>query len=386
MKGAVQVSVNPDVLKWARQTSGATYEDVAKRVRVPATAIAKWEMQVTPLSLTQLRELASYFKRPLAAFLLPEPPEEPPVPKDYRALPNGKGAFQRRTWFAIRKARRVQSAAKDLMHSLNRQAEPNISSARLSDNPQEVAHDERKRLGIGIDKQWNWKNQYEALSEWRSAIEQLNILVFQLRMPVEDVRGFSLGDEHPFVIAISSSDAARARIFTLFHEYAHLLLHNAGICAPGLDAQTEKKEARVEKWCNAFSGSFLIPADALPQVPGPSKLKGQVLSTLLQETAGKFKVSEQVVLRRLLDAELVSQTSFNSEMDSLAAKARRTKKGGGPVPPARRCLAENGASFSSLVLEARNRGLLTYADVSDFLDIRLKYLPEIESVLMARAA
>ena len=92
------------------------------------------------------------------------------------------------------------------------------------------------------------------------------------------------------------------------------------------------------------------------------------------------------MLRRLLDSELVSKASFNSSMVELAARTRKAKQKGGPVSPAKRCLAENGASFSSMVLEARNRGVITYADVSDFLDVRLKYLPEIESALMMRAA
>ena len=73
-------------------------------------------------------------------------------------------------------------------------------------------------------------------------------------------------------------------------------------------------------------------------------------------------------------------------MEVLLARGGKPKQKGGPVPPARRCLVENGASFSSMVLEARNKGLITYADVSDFLDVRLKYLPEIESALMARVA
>ncbi|MBI4442509.1 MAG: ImmA/IrrE family metallo-endopeptidase [Acidobacteria bacterium] len=358
---------------------------MAKRIKVPAATFAKWETQETPLALTHLRELAVYLKRPLAAFLLPKPPEELPLPEDYRTLPGGKGTFERKTWLAIRKARRLQSIASELMRSMERDTKPQFSGARLSDDPGAVAQREREHLGISLEKQQGWKEEREALREWRSAIEHLNILTFQLRIPVKDVRGFSLGDEKPYVVAVSSSDAVQARIFTLFHEYAHLLLNNAGICAPMLETRTQRKEADVEKWCNGFSGSFLVPPQALPQVSKTTKLKDQALFDVLAETASKFKVSEQVVLRRLLDVGLVSRPTFNSAMDELEARPRKAKQKGGP-PPARKCLAENGDSFSSLVLEARNRGLVTYADVSDFLDVRLKWLPEIESALMARAA
>jgi DNA-binding XRE family transcriptional regulator len=70
MSRSVQIRISPLVLKWARETSGATIEDAAKRAKVSALTFAKWEGQGTALSLTQARALAAYFKRPLAAFLL----------------------------------------------------------------------------------------------------------------------------------------------------------------------------------------------------------------------------------------------------------------------------------------------------------------------------
>ncbi|HEX2711707.1 MAG TPA: ImmA/IrrE family metallo-endopeptidase, partial [Candidatus Acidoferrales bacterium] len=198
---------------------------------------------------------------------------------------------------------------------------------------------------------------------------------------------FSIGDQEPYVIAVSSSDAVRARIFTLFHEYGHLLLHNAGICAPTFDRRNHKPEFEVEQWCNRFAGEFLVPKAALNFLPqSPGHLEGQVLAEALVEGARKFKVSESVMLFRLWHTGLVSKTTFVSTLEMIEAKARRGKARGGPVRPARKCLAENGVTFSSLVLEARNRGAITYADVSDFLGVQLKHLPEIESTLMARAA
>jgi transcriptional regulator with XRE-family HTH domain len=81
---AIRLAVNPAVLRWARETSGATIEDAAKRLRVPPSAFSRWEAEKASLTLTQARSLASYFKRPLAAFLLPEPPREPGLPHDFR--------------------------------------------------------------------------------------------------------------------------------------------------------------------------------------------------------------------------------------------------------------------------------------------------------------
>ncbi len=386
MSRAVEIAVSPQVLKWARETSGATVENAAKRLKVPPTTFAKWENQGTTLSLTQARALAAYFKRPLAAFLLPEPPPEPPLPRDFRTLPNREGHLERETRLALRKARRLQTVARELMQSLERDTSPPFEGVTLSDDPATVASRERGRLGINLDQQQDWQNEWEAFREWRAAIERQNILTLQFPISLEDVRGFSLGDQEPYVITVSSSDAVRARIFTLFHEYGHLLLHNAGICAPRFEANGRRQEFEVEQWCNRFAGEFLVPQDALNFLPANvAQLEGQTLTDALGEGTRKFKVSEAVMLFRLLHEGRVSNAAFRRTLAQLEAR-RRAKQKGGPVRPARKCLAENGVLFSSLVLEARNRGAITYADVSDFLSVRLKHLPEIESSLMARAA
>jgi Zn-dependent peptidase ImmA (M78 family) len=331
--------------------------------------------------------LATYFKRPLAAFLLREPPAEPALPRDFRTLPHAKDRFERGTRLAIRKARRLQSVARDLLQSLERNISPLFQGAALSDDPATVANRERDRLAVSIERQEEWQNEWEAFREWRSVIERQNVLTFQFSIAIDDVRGFSLGDQEPHVIAVSSSDAVRARIFTLFHEYGHLLLHSAGICAPTFEARNHRQEFEVEQWCNRFAGEFLVPKTALGFLPvRGGHLEGQALTNALAEGARKFKVSEAVMLFRLLHSGFVSKTAFRSTLEIIEARTRGAKSKGGPVRPARKCLAENGLTFSSLVLEARNSGAITYADVSDFLGVQLKHLPEIESTLMARAA
>lgn len=80
MPKAIESSVKPSVLRWARETSGTNIEEAAKRLRVPASKYAGWEAVESSLTLSQMRALAAYFKRPLAALLLPEPPPEPISP------------------------------------------------------------------------------------------------------------------------------------------------------------------------------------------------------------------------------------------------------------------------------------------------------------------
>ena len=388
MASAIQIPVNPEVLKWARESSGVPVEDAAERLKVSPAAFSRLEAEQGALTLTQARTLASYFKRPLAAFLLPSPPPEPALPSDFRTLPGNRGRLDRKTRLAIRKAQRLRSIAKELMQATGRGITPQLGKANIGEPVDGTPSRERERLGITVETQWQWRNEWEAFREWRAAIERNNILVFQFPMPVEDVRGFSLADEEPYAIVVNSSDAVRARIFTLFHEYGHLLLHTPGICLPQLDGRRQKHGVEVERWCNSFAGTFLVPDVGLTAAPqfAQGELKGQALSDALGRVAREFKVSEQVALWRLHELGMVPKQQFHAAMQRLAARGKPTKKRGGAVAPAKRSVAENGALFTSLVLEAQGKGLVTFSDVADYLGLRLNYLPEVESLLATAAA
>src|SRR5260370_1309405 len=85
-------------------------------------------------------------------------------------------------------------------------ADGRVGTARLSDDVREIAAGERRALGVDSGVQLKWRDEREAFRAWRAAVERRNVLVFQLHMPIEDARGFSLSDGGPFAIAVSSSD------------------------------------------------------------------------------------------------------------------------------------------------------------------------------------
>jgi Zn-dependent peptidase ImmA (M78 family)/transcriptional regulator with XRE-family HTH domain len=374
-------------LKWARESCGTSVEDAAEKIGLSPTAFAHFEKEESKVRLTDLRKLAHYFRRPLTAFLLSEPPSEPLPPPDFRMLPGRHHPFERQTHFAIRRASRLRSVARDMMESLGRETSPRLDRAKLSQNPIEVAQRERKSFGVSTSDQFEWKNEWQAYRVWRSVVEQRNVLVFQFPIPVEDARGFSLSDEEPFAIALSASDAPRGRIFTLLHEYAHLLLRTPGVCLPGREPHSKSSTASIERWCDKFAAEFLVPGLDLSSLV---KLHSLTLDSDLTEAlvtgSRAFKVSELVVLGKLLDERFISRRDFFSELRRLKNRPLRPKKGGGASSTPERVLRENGHLFTSIVLEARGRNFLSYADVADYLSMNLDYLAGVESSLSKAAA
>src|SRR6266550_3091565 len=80
------VPVKPKLLVWARESAGFTIDQAAKKVGVKPERLAAWEAGDLAPTAQQLRNAASVYKRPLGAFFMAAPPEEPVRPHDFRRL------------------------------------------------------------------------------------------------------------------------------------------------------------------------------------------------------------------------------------------------------------------------------------------------------------
>ncbi|PIP87777.1 zinc peptidase, partial [Candidatus Beckwithbacteria bacterium CG22_combo_CG10-13_8_21_14_all_01_47_9] len=49
--------------------------------------------------------------------------------------------------------------------------------------PENLANKLRQKLGISIQTQINWKNEYMAFYQWKEILEQTGIFIFQFSMP-----------------------------------------------------------------------------------------------------------------------------------------------------------------------------------------------------------
>jgi Zn-dependent peptidase ImmA (M78 family) len=346
--------------------------------------VLKWESGEKTPTLAQIRQLAKFYKRPLAAFFLPHPPSEPAPPADFRTLPRTlKKPFSEKMLLALRRTRRLQSLVAELATASDQRMEAGIGEASLSDDPEDLASRTRESIRVPIKEQLSWKKESDALAEWKKAVEALGILVSELSFPIEEGRAFSLADKASPVIVVNSNDAIHGRIFSLFHEYGHLLLGQSGIC----DLTEEGKS--VERFCNRFAGGFLVPKGALVENEvtknhtGGSRWSDEELLRLTQE----FKVSREVILRRFLILGLTDEAFYQRKRAEWEIQLKeQTKRRMGRRIPARQCLRQNGVPFVSLALEAAHQDKITYRDLSDYLSISLKHLPTVESLVREERA
>ena len=92
MARTLTVLVEPEVLRWARESIGLTPLAAARKIGLSdETLVDRWEAGAAAPSIPQLREAARVYKRPLAVFFLSRPPDGSfDVMHDFRRLPDAE--------------------------------------------------------------------------------------------------------------------------------------------------------------------------------------------------------------------------------------------------------------------------------------------------------
>lgn len=392
-KKAKEISVNPSILTWARESIGMDKETVGEKLDEDVGFIERLENGDEKPRLSQLKSLAKYYKRPLAVFFLPEPPKEPSYPADFRTLPEREELpLSKKTRLAIRKAWRIQNLTEELKGKFQEDITSYMGKVDVSSDPEEVSKKLRDWIGISIEEQMKWDDKREALEKWINALENIGVLVTQHSMPIDEARAFSVKNKKIPIITVNTKDTVKGRIFSLFHEMGHVLLDIEGLCMPFKSLQWGNNDNRrtqtedieeIEIFCNHLAGAFLAPKDSLLDLKTVKRNKSNEWSEQrLGIISNKFKVSKEVILRRLLIFNRTDKDFYQKKRREWKRKAkeRREKKGGFRRVP-RECVKENSKYFVSTVLDSYKNNEITYSDVSDYLDVKLKHIPKIEELV-----
>ena len=185
----------------------------------------------------------------------------------------------------------------------------------VADAPSALADRLRARVGVNLDTQFGWREQYTALRNWTDAVEACGVLVSQFSdVEVIEARGFSLIDHFFPLVALNGKDAPRAKVFTLFHELAHISLGAAGVC--DLHDSGDDGQSRVEIFCNQVAADFLVPSPALLNDLVVARHRGAEWGDdELLQLSTRFSVSQEVILRRLLTLGRTTLSFYRRKRD-----------------------------------------------------------------------
>jgi Zn-dependent peptidase ImmA (M78 family) len=379
-----QIQVNHEVLIWARESVAMTRSQASEKARISDHKLLQLERGERKPSIDELRDLSKIYKRSIATLLLSVPPAEKPLPKDRRTVDSKElGHFHFKTIMAIRKARALALSYIELKKEFGMQIPRIEFAASLNDNPRETAKTIRQRLNLAEVNEMVGENHNLALEEYCEKVESLGIAVFQLSLTEDNLRGFSITDEAIPIIGIKrGGESATAKNFTLFHELGHILLRDQGACDLSGSPNTD-----IEKWCNAFAAEVLIPAIELLQLPiviaQNQTQEKEWKQSDLAKIGEHFHVGPLAILRALLQNGLTTP-AFYSEKHLLwnrPAFGRSKHPEGRNIP--KETLKEKGRTYVSLAFSAFDQKRIDLKDLSDFLGIRLSYIPKTRQLLNA---
>jgi Zn-dependent peptidase ImmA (M78 family)/DNA-binding XRE family transcriptional regulator len=390
-----EVDITPKVAEWARTSAGLSQEEAAVRIGRPEEEIAGWESGKLKPSMAQIRKACEVYKRPLAAFFLPEPPQDFAMLRDFRRLPaDMPREYSPNLRFLVRQTRTRQEWLRGFLESENHPPLDFIGSARPSDDPLRLAARIRETIGVTPDEIRNCRTREDALDLWMSRSEASGIFVFRAgnlrweKIEVIEARGFALSDSHAPFIFLNAQDAKAAQVFTLAHELVHLWLNESGVSNLRTAARPTTEIDVIEVFCNRVAAEVLIPQNAF-QERWKRGDANTALEERIQSQSRYFKVSEGGIARRLLDWGQISKAKYDEltqdydkQWQEVKArdKERQVEAEGGPSFY-RLKLMNNGNAFSRAVLSAYESGGVSGRDASSLLGIKLDKIGNLAEML-----
>lgn len=301
---ATSVPITATVLRWAIDTSGLADSEVAKRAGVAPPRLADWLAGLEEPTLTQFRKLAAAVKRPTATLLLPAPPPDFTPGVEFRSAANGESRpLNRKEQLKLREIARVQRGLRWVARELN-DPPAQLPVFDPQTTPASAAQWFRGALRVTASQQIGWATDSEAFKGWRDALENLGVYSMAVPLGADSMKGFSLWDDWCPVVVANTHWNNTARIFTLFHEVAHLLTRTNSMCAA--DALTVQGGDGFERWCETFAAEFLLPwSDVLRLVPALAH--GHVVDlSIAKDVARTFKVSLRATVLKFIDEGIAS--------------------------------------------------------------------------------
>ncbi len=384
--------VKPDLLVWARETAGLDLETSAKRIGTSVERMTAWEDDATKdlPTVKQLRKMATVYKRPMGVFYLQDRPYTFQALRDYRRLPGtGMRSYSPELLLEQRLAYQRREQALELAAEIEIEPPAFCYQASLGEDPESIGVRIREVLEVSLDEQLGWPDDRVAFNSWRQKIENLGVMVFQMTQVASDeVSGFAICEESFPVVAINRKSTPHTRrSFSLFHEFAHLLLRESGISESDVDSSRPPEEQKVEIWCNAVAAATLMPRDAfLGNSIVQSKEDNTWSEDEIRAIARDFSVSRESTVRRLNNVGLATQSFYRVKRQKYAlewqshVETRRLKLKNSKFQknPAQEVLSDFGKPFVRLVLNSFYDGRITLSDVASYLNVRVRHIPTIE--------
>lgn len=388
MAASIPALVEPLVLRWARESVGLSQLAAARKLGVPDDRVDEWEGGQTQPTISQLRKAATVYKRPLGVFFLAQPPQDFDAMRDFRRHVHATGGqWSPELHGEYRRAQLQRENALELFELEDDHPPTTWRIDDLSDDPEAAGALARARLlaHAVIPLPSGGGTSYDHLNAWTAALEEVGVLVLATSrggVSPREMRAFSLYFDELPIIVVNGADGPRGRLFSMLHEYAHLVLHTAGLCDTVTDARATNPDRKIEARCNAIAAAILMPAgDVLAQPLVAARVGRPEAWTYddLRAAAAPFGVSAEAFLRRLATLGRTTQAFYQRRREEFLAAyeadEERTRANGGNWY--RNTARDLGKGYVRRVADAYHRRVIDSYSAASYLNVKVDQIARL---------
>jgi Zn-dependent peptidase ImmA (M78 family)/DNA-binding XRE family transcriptional regulator len=247
----------PKRLSEVRELAHLSQTDLAKRLGISPSLVSHWESGTRTPSETQVMELARALGVALEYLLHAEF-----TPQFH---------FRAKATLEAEQERQVERVLKDASQQVyfvdvvTRAAGNNLKPFSLK---ADFSYDQLAKLAVQFREVLRL-NRRVTLGELKEALAEWNVFVFEWDMPVQ-VSGLSYRGATS-VIIINSLHTKQRRLFTLAHEFAHVLFHLGRDKQETAVSLIASNRDPLEKEANRFASELLMPTTELEQLVKDSR-------------------------------------------------------------------------------------------------------------------
>jgi len=379
--------VMPQMLVWARDRIAMSVDLAARAADVTVDKYESWEKGEKLPTINQAKKFAKKAKIPYSWLFLAVPPEKYKLPKntDYRTFFNQAiSDYSLELQYLLVDVTMRRDAMIELYTEMDIPL-PRFDQyidIKNSDNAT-AAQTIRNLLGITLKKQKEFKNSSEAFNYYRETLSETGILVFQAaNIDKTIMRGMSIYDPVFPIIVVNRKDEYNARIFTLIHEFVHILTRTPGICDTiGIESLSHFD---IEVKCNKIAAETLVPSDELLSDEQWIMLQQTGWDDdKIQKIARNFSVSREVIIGRLMALGKIGVDFYKEKLLQYTQEYeqynRNRKNKDGFLPPSKNICSQVGKLYARTVMNAYNLEIISPRDVSQLLSgLRIQHFDKVE--------
>lgn len=309
----VNVTISKDVLAWAMDN--VNLDTLPTRI---TDRLISWYNDDKVPTFNQVEEVSKATGIPFGYFFLETPPTENHSILEYRTIDSLKLEKPSRNLVdTIHNMEQIQDWAKNQMVSEGFIPLTFVGTMKSNASVQSLVAQVRNVLSLSESWFSACKSSDSSFRYLRNKISDAGVIVMMngivgnnthRALDIDEFRAFAIVDDYAPLIFINSNDSINGRLFSLLHEFVHIILGKNSFFNDRYSAHSTINH--IETICNAVAAEILVPNRLFVKKWHEIIVESDIENTIAT-LAKYFKCGVTVIARRALDQQYISLQEYN---------------------------------------------------------------------------